>query len=192
MIFSEGINVQLLLLALLLAAYFVFAGYRARRRLAPKRIAWWLACRLLAVACLLLVLAGAGMVLAPRDTTTVFLVDGSLSVQDQKSAVERYLNRQLGAKAPGDRTAVISFGREPMVEVPVNRSGRPVTLAARPNPYFTDLQKAVAFALDYFPADTNRRLVLITDGRENAGSVTSLSPRLREEKVNLLIFPLES
>lgn len=190
MSFNDSINIKLLLPALFILGYFIVAGCRARRRLSRKALVWWLSCRLLAVICLLLVLAGAGMVLVPRDTTTVFLVDGSLSVQDRKTAVEKYINDQLRSKAAGDRVAVITFGREPMVDIPVGRQVRQVALAAQPDPNFTDLEKAVAFALDYFPADTNRRLVLITDGRENSGSVGSLAGKLRDSNVSLLVYPL--
>ncbi|WP_347489018.1 VWA domain-containing protein [Desulfoscipio sp. XC116] len=190
MSFSDGMDIKLLLLALLMLGYFAMAGYRARRRLPPKTLAWWLACRLLAVICLLLVLAGAGMVLVPRDTTTVFLVDGSLSVKDRQTAVEKYINDQLSSKTSGDRVAVITFGREPMVDVPAGGQVERVSLAAQPNPNFTDLEKAVAFALDYFPADTNRRLVLITDGRENSGNVGSLAGKLRDNNISLLVYPL--
>ena len=183
-------SISPLLWGLLLAGYFIVAGFLVRKGLSQRKRRWWLTCRVLIVTCLALVLAGAGMALTPRVTTTIFLVDNSLSVREQKAAITEYINEQLGFKNSKDQVGVITFAGKPMVEIPVTGKVNEVELTARPDPNFTDLERAIDFALACFPQGTNRRLVLFSDGQENAGSVASLGEKLRNSKVNLLVYPL--
>lgn len=163
-----------------------------RRVFSTRKLWCWLSFRLLAVTCLLLVLAGAKIVLAPKDNATIFLVDTSLSVQAQQSVIEDYINEQLSFKGRKDQVGVIVFGRKPMVDIPLKKDLISAELTAQPNPYFTDIEKAVEFALDTFPENANRRLVLITDGKENTGNAALLKEKLNSSKVNLLVYSLES
>jgi Mg-chelatase subunit ChlD len=113
-------------------------------------------------------------------------------MSESKKHIENYINEQISSKNKNDDTAVIVFGKEPMIEIPFKAEEEKVEFHTQPNSNFTNIEKAVEFAVDYFPQDSNKRLVLITDGCENSGQAYSCIQRLIDEKVNLVIYPIEN
>ncbi len=172
-------------------AYFLWQGlyhcpyYHQRKWL-------WLGTRLLILLCLTLVLMDFQLILTSSKTATIFLVDRSFSVEQHKGEMESFINRQIAAKEARDQIAVLTFGREPMIEQPLTQESKEIKLMTQPHQGSTNLQKALEFAVSYFPPKTNRRLVLISDGQENVGSLAGVDNLLQENKVNLLFFPLET
>ena len=56
----------------------------------------------------------------------------------------------------------------------------------------TNIEAAVGSAVQTFPPHHLKRLVLVTDGNENSGHVTSLLTRLRAEDVRVYTMPLDA
>jgi Mg-chelatase subunit ChlD len=175
----------------LVLAYFVCRAAQLRRVYSRRKYLAWGALKFLALACLFPPAWGLRVSLPATRTTTVFLVDRSLSVQEKAREIEAFLNRQVREnRGRWDQVAVVSFAREPAVEHPVSRTLGEVRLEAVVDPNFTDIQKALEFCRDYFPRGGNRRLVLITDGRENLGNSEPVLRRLGEEAINLVVLPV--
>jgi Mg-chelatase subunit ChlD len=167
--------------------------------LAPRRLARWrfwssLLVRSAMLVALVLALAGAQLIRPVRELTTVFLVDSSDSVAPaQRERALRYVNDALATMPPGDRAAVVVFGENALVErapSDVNVVGR---INSAPVTTRTNIQDAVQLGLALLPAETQKRMVLISDGGENAGRAADAArlAELRGVPLDIVTLPSE-
>ena len=161
----------LLLLPLLLALPFV------GRRATPRTFNFWagLALRALVLLGLILALAGTQVVQAVSDTTVVFVVDHSDSVpQAEQKRAEDFIRSSLAAMKAGDRSAVVVFGEEALVERLASNDTTLPPITSAPRTVHTHLAAALRLALALFPEETHKRIVLLSDGLENVGDAADL------------------
>ena len=159
-----------LLLLPLLALPFV--GRRARRT--PG---FWagLALRALVLLALILALAGAQIVRAVNDLSVVFVLDHSDSIsQAERQRAEEFVRAALGAMKPGDRAAVVVFGENALVERLASDEPALAPITSVPRTTRTNLAGALRLALALFPEESNKRIVVLSDGLENAGRAADL------------------
>src|SRR6266508_2473644 len=157
-----------LALLLLLIPLWALAVATPRRRAPAGR---W-ACLLLRtalIAALVFALAGARIVRDTDDLTTVFLLDRSDSIAPaERARADASVRDAFAAMRPGDRAALVAFGANAVVEQAVT-SQPSGDLPVPPSAVGTNIQEAVELGLALLPAETNKRLVLLSDGGENAG-----------------------
>lgn len=165
----------LLLLPLLLAPALL------TRRVAAGRLGAWrfwglLLLRVVSFGALVLAVAGTQLVRPIDRVTTVFLLDGSDSVAPARRAEAlTYINAALATARPGDRGAVVLFGQNALVErapsdpLVIPRVNSAV-IASR-----TSIADALQLGMALFPADAQKRLVLLSDGRENLGRAAEIA-----------------
>jgi len=163
-LFPAALWLLLLMLPLWALAYFT------PRQRAP--IGQWasLAIRTLIIISLVLALAGMRIVRNTADLTTVFLLDRSDSIGPaERAQADAFVRDAIAAQRPGDRSAVVAFGANALVE---RMPSQPAGSAARqvaPAAIGTNIQQAVELGLALLPAEMNKRLVLLSDGGENTG-----------------------
>ncbi len=166
-------------------------SYRSLAGLGPVRRVLAIVARCVVVVVMVLALAGAQRTQRIDDLSVIFLVDRSKSIPPdlQRRAFE-YL-QQVGAKRAGDdRIGVIAFDGSadveqlPMAAFAVDTPGAPV------DPDQTNLAAAARMALALLPSDTAGRLVLITDGNENAGDVLAEVGRLAATGIPIDVLPI--
>jgi uncharacterized membrane protein len=168
-------------------------GLLGGRRLARWRNGISLALRVLLLVALIGSLAGTQLVRPVRQLTTIFLVDTSDSITpNQRAAQEQFIAEALRAMPAGDQAAIIVFGQNALIErVPSAERilGRiqSVPVVAR-----TDIEQALTLGLALFPADTQKRLVLLSDGGENSGRALSALRLARTRDVSIDIVPVIS
>lgn len=119
---------------------------------------------------LILAIAGIEIVQAVQGLTTIFVVDASDSVAPtQRERATQYIEQSLAHMPDHDQAAVIMFGENALVErapSPLAQLGR---LSSIPVASRTNIEEALQLALALFPADSQKRIVLLSDGGENAG-----------------------
>ena len=182
-----------LILLTLLPALWAFT-LLTPRRLAPWRFWSSLALRSVILAALVLAIAGAQIVLPVRELTTVFLVDVSDSMTPaQRERALQYVNDALAAMPPGDQAAVVAFGENALVERAPGSIGPLSRLTSVPITTRTNLQEAVQLGLALFPAETQKRLILISDGGENVGRVADAAQlaAIRQVPIDVVYMPGE-
>ncbi len=141
----------------------------APRRLRPLRFWAALLVRSALLVALVLALAGAQTVRPSSGLTTVFLVDRSDSVAPEaRVRAEAFVQAAAAARAPGDRVAVVGFGARALVEQPA-ADEQPAAAPAAPAAEATDIGQAIELGLGLLPADTGKRLVLLSDGVQTGG-----------------------
>ena len=161
----------------------------------PRRGSTWVvhaAFRTVVITSLVLALAGLVVPAPVAGVATIFLVDRSASVPaDVQAAAAGYASSALTARGPDDVGAVVSFGRSARIDAPIGRRDEPnqqlpdatATLDGADREA-TDLGQAITTAAAMLPpanAGYLRRIVLLSDGNETAGSALAAArtPALR-------------
>ncbi|MDR3707886.1 MAG: VWA domain-containing protein [Capsulimonadaceae bacterium] len=123
--------------------------------------------------------------------TVMFLIDHSASIRpDQRGAQNRYVTRAIAAKGRDDRAGVVVFGRYANVETRPDADVDYSGVHAEVNGDATDISAALKTAAAAFPSDTGKKIVLLTDGRENSGSALDQIADLRRHGILVDIAPV--
>ena len=155
---------------LALVPLLLWLGWVNRQRLGRTRTLLSLVLRLCMLVALIGSLAGTQLVRPVKQLTTIFLVDVSDSVSpNQRAQQEQFIAEALETMPDGDQAAIVLFGENAQIEripSPEKRLGR---LQAIPVAARTNIEQALTLGLALFPSDTQKRLVLLSDGGENSG-----------------------
>jgi uncharacterized membrane protein len=142
----------------------------ARHHLAKGRRRLSLLLRTVILASLVLALAGFQLVWPIDRLTTVFVVDLSDSVgQAGRDSALAFVRESLEERPAADRAAVVAFGAEALVErLPAELTDLD-RFASVPATSATDVGGALRLASALFPDDSQKRIVLVTDGNDTTG-----------------------
>jgi uncharacterized protein YegL len=176
-----------LLLLLVPAAVWMFWTWKHTLRLSGRRrIA---AFTLRAVILLLLVAVAAGLSPTFRADyrAVVFVADRSASVADD-ARIARWIGEAIGGKDESDRAGVVSFGRTAAVERPLTADGGTPALRAGIDPAYSNLTDALRLAAGMLPE--GGRIVLLSDGRSNAGDAMRQGRLLGTRGIAVDVVPL--
>ena len=180
----------LLLLGLLVPIVaLALAGWRQGGR------RWWASLALRSTLLTLIVLALAGVQLRTRaDTlTAVFVLDVSDSVPvEEQARGEALIREAVAAMPPGDRAAVVLFGQDALVERMPSEEPLLADLASVPVTARTDIARALQLAMALYPDEGARRLVLLSDGRENLGEALAQAELAAAHQIELVYQPLRA
>lgn len=159
------------LLALALVPLLVALRMRAPKLEARVRSIAGTTLRALAVALLVVALAGPLTGERSRRTDVVLALDVSRSVDPAVAAEAlRLVNRAFTEKDPAARMGLVVFAADAAVEVLPRAELEPIdTIATEVGRDATDIARALEVASSAFPAEGQRRIVLLSDGRETQG-----------------------
>lgn len=157
------------LVLLLAIPYFAWLG---RPRLAYRRRRDWLSLivRLALALCLIFALAGAQVVRAADRLSVVFLLDDSDSIDAAgRAQAQTYIQNALHGMAPTDQAGLVVFGQNALIDHTLSNSTDMGVISSAPIRLNTNIAGAIRLALAMFPADTARRIVLLSDGDQTQG-----------------------
>ena len=161
---------ELLIVGLLLLFVTLGLSLAARHHLAKGRRRVSLILRTTILASLVLALAGFQLVWPVDRLTTVFVVDMSDSVgQAGRESALAFLRESLEERPEGDQAAIVAFGGEALVERLPAELTELDRIASVPATSATDIGGALRLASALFPDDTQKRIVLVTDGNDTTG-----------------------
>lgn len=140
---------------------------------------------------LVLALAQISIKWVGRDVTTIFLVDVSDSVREQREEVIRFVNEAVKDKGKHDYIGVIAFGSDSRVEQFISSDITFSEFQTDVSTEATDLEEAVNIALAEMPKDSAKRIVLITDGNENEGSIRNTASAVVASGCDFQVYQLE-
>jgi uncharacterized membrane protein len=171
----------------------VWTSYRSLAGLGTLRRALAILFRTAVITLIVLALAELQSVRRTDRLATVFLLDASNSVpREQQKAALDYVTEASKKRRREDLAGVVVFGKEPRVEIPpapseLNLLGIESTI----DPENTDLGAALKLSLASFPDDTARRIVVLSDGNENRGSLFEQGLTAKSLGVQVDVLPLE-
>lgn len=148
------------------------------------------ALRVLALAALVVALAGPLAGSSTRHTDVVFALDLSSSIA--RESIAEALDFANRARESPARIGLVVFGADASVESLVRSGGEPSReITAHVERAGTDIGRAIEVAIGAFPAGSHRRIVLLTDGRENLGNARSAAAVARSLGVEIDTVALE-
>jgi uncharacterized membrane protein len=166
-------------------AVIVFTWLRLPAPLPPGRARLSLGLRVLIVLLLTAALAGFQFQTTPATQSLIIAADLSASVQSALDTQRATVHRMLAMRQGDDRAGVVSFGRDPQVEVNVGTNPQFTDFQSQPNPHFTDLASALRLAGSILPLDSRRHIVVVSDGRANLGDAVGEARLLRAEGIRV-------
>ena len=172
--------VGLLALLVIVLIWFVFPPPLSRIR---SRLS--LGLRVVIVLLLTAALAGFQVQTSPTNQSLLVAADLSASVQSALDNEANTVRRILQQRRGDDRAGVLSFGRDPQIEVNVSKDPQFGEFQSQPNPHYTDLAAALQLGGSILPDDSRRHIVLISDGRGNLGDAVAEARLLRAEGVRV-------
>ena len=182
-------------LALLILVPFVWAF----TLLSPRRIARWrfwlsLLIRTASLFALIFALSGMQLIRPIHSLTTVFLIDASDSVAPtQRERAVSYVEEALHTMSTTDQAAIVVFGDNALVERAPAHLLSLGHLSSVPISTRTNIQDAIQLGLALLPADTQKRLVLLSDGGENSGHAADAArlAAIRGVPIDIVSLPSE-
>lgn len=167
----------------------------AWRRRGVGRRQWWLAAGARAVVAALLITA----LLDPqvnrpaRDVAALFVVDASASVGSGGPGRARELvDAVLTERPDDDRAGVVVFGADARVDRVVGTLDRLDQARAIVDPTATDIAAGLRLGRALAPPDARSRLILVSDGRANAGELGDQLDELAAAGIPVDVMVLDS
>ncbi|MGH2357375.1 MAG: VWA domain-containing protein, partial [Candidatus Limnocylindria bacterium] len=176
------------------AALIVLLGWLAASRTLPRgRRIGSLVIRLVLVAALVLAVAGARLALPSDRLSVVFLVDASASMLDAtREELVDWARAAVREMPEGDTAGVVVFGANALVDRLPSDLAELQEPASQPVVGATDIAAAVRLATAIFPAGTQQRLVLLSDGNDTSGQAEQAIAAALERGVRLdVVIPDE-
>ncbi len=167
---SFDVPFALLLLPPLLAVV-IALHMSSRRRLGVGRRRAALVVRVLLLTVLVSALAGLQLVLPVDRLAVVFVVDLSDSVGTAgREEALAYVRESLAGKKDEDVAGIVAFGADALVERLPSELADIDRIASTPVKSATDVGAALRLAAAMFPDDSQKRIVLLSDGNDTTGS----------------------
>ena len=120
--------------------------------------------------------------------SVIFLLDRSQSVPEpQRAAMIDFVNAAASKRHDDDTVGVVTFGRDARIEVaPYDESLRlRSTLETTVDPQYTNLADALQLAEAAFPDDAAKRIVVVSDGNQNAGDAYAEARRAADQGIGI-------
>ena len=176
---------------LLLIPLTIVLALLGRRALNRARLWGGLALRSLLLLLIILALAGIQLRLPSNTLTAVFVLDVSDSVPEaEQSRGEELVRQAIEAMPAGDKAAVVVFGEDSLVERLANEDSTLSRLTSVPVSTRTDIASALQLAMALFPDEGAKRLVLLSDGRENLSYALKQAELADLQGIDLQYVPL--
>ena len=127
--------------------------------------------------------------------TVIYLLDQSLSIPEaQREAMASLVNASVKSNrddAKEDKAGVIVFGRDAEVELPpVDFNYEMRRIESSVDRQETNLAAALQRAMSLFPHDAAKRIVIVTDGNENAGDALRQARAIVSSGVSIDVLPV--
>jgi len=177
---------------LLLLPLFLWLGWPSRGK---RQLSEWAALilRSLLIVCLVFALAELTIQIPNDRLSVLYLLDVSDSIpKTQQRTALNFVQESIKSKPPDDLAGLIVFGGNALVESPLSIDLNANNIASVPVTSQTDIGEAINLAQALFPADTAKRIVLLTDGNNNQGSPNDAIQVANTNGVDIVQFPLET
>lgn len=155
---------------LLVLPYVIYIGWP--RGGARKRQSFALVIRIMLLISLIMGLVQLSINQDNEQLAVLFLLDvsDSMSPAQQANAID-YIQDQIENKPSDDLAGVIVFGRNPLVEASLSKTPLFYEVHSVPLTGQTNIPAAIQLAQAIFPAESAKRIVLLSDGKNTQGDI---------------------
>jgi uncharacterized membrane protein len=126
--------------------------------------------RIILIILITLAISGFRLKLPRQELMVLFVVDSSLSInQENQDWAKKYIETKLADMPGEDSAGVIVFGKEAYLEENPEKNARITRFSSIIDNQHTNISNAIQLATAVFPESSLKRIVLISDGNENIG-----------------------
>ena len=155
----------------------------------PQRILI-LMCRFALFALIISALAGPALAQPVTRQAVVFVGDISASATSQQAFIEQWISNAIRQKRPDDQVGIVAVGRNALVEQSVSVTPDFSQFQTTPDTNYTDLAAGMRLAAAILPNDSERRIVLLSDGQQNLEDALQEAQLLRQQGIRVDVVPL--
>lgn len=189
-----GISVEhpyyFILLPILVGAMIASGRWLRMKNKFRKRVI--LALNSVMIASLVLALCGIHIQKNTNVETTIFLLDVSDSMASSEKEVVEFVNNALKECPKDGQIGIVAFGEDTKVEQFVSKKVAFQGFQTTPVTTSTNLERAVQTAMSMFGQETGKRLVMISDGKENEGNLSNMVYSLTGNQVDVQVKKIEN
>lgn len=156
------------------------------------RHAFYFITRCVLVLILILALIDVRVPVISGRISTVFVVDMSASNEKNASEMETFLSEQLRDLPKRSRYGIVVFGRDAAIDQFMVDENMFIGLNAKVDRSATDYEDAIKRAVSMMPEGTNKRIVILTDGKETRGDISSTASMIVSDDITLTAVMYES
>lgn len=179
----------LLLFIPILIAVAVFI--RSKLHLSPREKRVIVPLRILIFTLLAVALAMPNLVFTAKEVHTVFVMDRSDSNTRANSEMTSYIREAVSAKGEEDAFAIVSVGRDAVIERMISSENSFSSDWSRINGDYTNLESALRLSTSLL-AEKGGRIVIMSDGNETAGDALQQASIVREQGMTVDTVPFYS
>ncbi|TCK98694.1 von Willebrand factor type A domain-containing protein [Natranaerovirga hydrolytica] len=180
--------VFLILIPIIIVLLILSARYLNHRKAKKRNIIIF---RSIIVTLIVLALSGIHLRFSMDNVTNLFLVDLSSSAMDYRDNAEDFIKSYVDIMPDNEDFGVLVFGENVLVDRFVNEHRTYGQIASTPIQSSTNIQNALTSAIGLFPEDTGKRIILISDGQENAGDTRRAISTLRQQNVKMNVLKID-
>jgi uncharacterized protein with von Willebrand factor type A (vWA) domain len=179
-----------LLLLLLPAAYFAFAWWK-NHRIYSREHTIIFTIRVVAVSLLIFAMAMPTLLLPIKEEQILFVVDRSASTDGTEQQSTEFLVQALSNKKDHQAVGLYSFDEKFQTQVPLSLATEDVPkFIGSENKSTTNIAESIQLATNLADQQKATRIVLLTDGLENSGSVSDQLSRMAGSHVEIDTYVL--
>ncbi|MCM1180900.1 MAG: VWA domain-containing protein [Clostridium sp.] len=151
----------------------------------------FLAVRSLLLLCVILAMAGISISKKQKKSETIFLVDISDSMSGNMEDIEEYIQKKIQEMPEKNLCGVVAFGKDTAVDQFLSEKKIFSSFTVTPVTTATNIENALQNASSLFDEGVSKRIVLLTDGNENEGSMSLAATALKGSDIELYTIALE-
>lgn len=180
-----------LLILLLPAAYFAFAWWKNHRHYSREH-AFIFTIRVMSVSLLIIAMAMPTLLLPIKEEQILFVVDRSASTDGTEQQSTEFLVQALSNKKDHQAVGLYSFDEKFQTQVPLSLATEDVPeFIGSNNKSSTNIAESIQLATNLADQQKATRIVLLTDGLENSGSVSDQLSRMAGSHVEIDTYLLQ-
>lgn len=185
-------NPWVLTLIVPLAAHVLWMGRRLGMLSTSRKIVA-ISLRLTILVLLVASLAGARFSRHSKELTVFFVLDDSESLPAaQREYSIQYLTKAIGDLDPSrDRAGIVVFGADAALERGPTPFDELETIQTVIDPSRTNIADALQLAMACFVGESQKRIVLLSDGNQNAGNAEDVARSIAAAQIVLDVVPLK-
>ncbi|MGB3261523.1 VWA domain-containing protein [Paenisporosarcina sp.] len=174
-----------LLLAILPAVYFTFAWWKSKNRFTREHKFIFFT-RVVAVSMLIFALAMPTLLLPIKEEQLLFVVDRSASTAGTEEQYTDFLIKALAEKKDHQAVGIYSFDEKFQTQVPLTLLTEDVPeFIGSENESKTNISESIQLATNLADQQKATRIVLLSDGLENVGSISDQLSRMTGSNVEV-------
>jgi len=144
--------------------------------------------RIVLLTLVILCLSGFGIKMDTGKTANIFLVDVSDSSARNKTAYEQIIKTSLKSKSASDEVGIVCFGNDSAVELPLAEKPDFFSFQTKIDSSFTNIEQALQLTSSLFPVKYKKRIILLSDGKENVGDAIKQASILKQKNIVLNVM----